>query len=121
MTSALTRRNFLQRSFVASSALLVVPAHVLGRQGKAPSATLNIAAVGIGGQGSHDLQQLSSENIVALCDVDTSYAAPIFKRYPDAKVYSDFRKMLEEQKDIDAVVVATPDHLHAYVSITAMR
>jgi predicted dehydrogenase len=86
-----------------------------------PSEKLNIAGVGVGGQGAHDLAQLQSENIVALCDVDARYAANTFKKYPNAKVYTDYRRMLEEQKDIDAVVVATPDHLHAVIAMAAMQ
>jgi predicted dehydrogenase len=77
--------------------------------------------VGIGGQGASDLEQVSSENIVALCDVDFDYADKTFKKYPDAKRYKDFREMLEKEKSIDAVVVGTPDHIHAIVSMTAIK
>ncbi len=101
---------------------MVVPSHVLGLGGsKPPSEKLNIAGVGIGGQGAQDLAQMTSENIVALCDVDTAHAAGTFRKFPNAKVHKDYRKMLEEQKDIDAVVVGTPDHLHAPVSLAAMK
>ena len=101
---------------------MVVRSSVLGlRAGASPNAKLNLAGIGIGGQGGSDLRQMESENIVALCDVDWRYAAGAFKRYPQAKRHKDFRKMLEEQKDIDGVVVATPDHLHAFASIYAMR
>jgi predicted dehydrogenase len=58
---------------------------------------------------------------VALCDVDSKYSEAVFNKYPNAKVWADFRKMLDEQKDIDAVVVATPDHLHAVVAMAAMQ
>lgn len=119
---ALSRRNFVRTSALASTAFMVVPSHVLGLNGKTPpSEKVNIAGIGIGGQGASDLEQLSSENIVALCDVDAAHAAHTFKRYPKAKVFTDFRKMLDEQKDIDAVMVATPDHLHAFVSMTAIK
>ena len=64
---------------------------------------------------------MSSENIVALCDVDWDYAAKTFKKYPDAKRYKDFREMLEKEKNIDAVVVGTPDHIHAVVTIAALK
>src|SRR6266850_3225843 len=118
----LSRRTFLRTAAVASSAFMVVPSHVLGLNGSTPpSGKLNIAGIGIGGQGASDLEQLSSENIVALCDVDSSHAGRIFKKYPKAKVFADFRKMLDEQKDIDAVMVATPDHLHAFVSMAAIK
>ena len=107
---------------MASTAFMVVPSRVLGRDGnKPPSEKLNLAGIGIGGQGAHDLNELSSENIVALCDVDAAHAANTFKKYPKAKIYKDYRKMLEQQKDIDGVVVATPDHLHACVSTAAMK
>ncbi|MBI4558628.1 MAG: Gfo/Idh/MocA family oxidoreductase [Candidatus Hydrogenedentes bacterium] len=86
-----------------------------------PNEKLNIAGVGVGGQGGHDLDRMSSENIVALCDVDDAHAAKVYERYPDAKKYRDFRVMLEKQKDIDAVVVGTPDHLHAVVAMTAVQ
>jgi len=86
-----------------------------------PGERLNIAGIGIGGMGGRNLRQLESENIVALCDVDHAYAAKTFKRYPKAKRYKDYRRMLDEQKDIDAVVVATPDHTHAVISMAAIR
>jgi predicted dehydrogenase len=107
---------------VASAAFMVLPSHVLGLGGaKSPNEKLNIAGIGIGGQGGHVLSQLTGENIVALCDVDSGHAGGVFRRFPDAKIHKDFRIMLEQQKDIDAVVVATPDHLHAIISITAMK
>ncbi|KPK78143.1 MAG: hypothetical protein AMJ79_00750 [Phycisphaerae bacterium SM23_30] len=100
----------------------MVPRHVLGGPGHTPpSEKLNIAGIGVGGQGKSDLENLRSENIVALCDVDQEYAAKTFKAFPQAKVYNDFRIMLEEQKDIDAVVVATPDHTHAVIAMAAMK
>jgi len=64
---------------------------------------------------------MESENIIALCDVDKNYAAPIFKKYPKAKQFTDYRKMLDEMKEIDAVVVATPDHHHAFASMEAIK
>jgi len=115
------RRGFLAGS-AAAAAVTVVPRHVLGGAGNTPpSEKLNIAGIGVGGMGKGNLRQLESENIVALCDVDHAYAAPVFKRYPKAKVYKDFRKMLDKQKDIDAVMIATPDHTHAIISMAAMR
>lgn len=117
-----SRRDFLRASTLATAGFTILPSHVLGLGGAvAPSEKLNIAGIGIGGQGASDLSQLTSENIVALCDVDWDHAARVFKKYPDAKRHKDFRKMLEEQKDIDAVVVATPDHLHAFASMMAIK
>jgi predicted dehydrogenase len=117
-----SRRKFIASSALASGAFMVLPSRVLGRDGAAsPNEKLNIAGIGIGGQGGNDIGQMTSENIVALCDVDAAHAAGTFQKYPNAKRYTDYRKMLEEQKDIDAVVVATPDHQHAIVSMTAIR
>jgi predicted dehydrogenase len=115
------RRGFLAGAAV-TTAVTIVPRHVLGGAGNiAPSEKLNIAGIGVGGMGASNLKQLESENIVALCDVDHEYAGKTFKRYPKAKVYTDFRKMLDKQNDIDAVVIATPDHTHAVIAAEAMR
>ena len=91
------------------------------RRSVSPNEKLNIAGIGVGGQGGNDIDNLNSENIVALCDVDEAHAAAVYKRYPKAKTYRDFRTMLEKEKDIDAVVVGTPDHLHAVVSMAAIQ
>ena len=116
-----TRRTLL-RGTAAAAAFTIVPRHVLGGVGHtSPSEKLNIAGIGIGGQGASDLHDVSSENIVALCDVDWAYAAHTFKEYPKAKQYKDFRIMLEKEKGIDAVVVGTPDHNHAVVSMMAIK
>lgn len=117
----INRRRFLVGTAMTAAAT-IVPRHVLGGAGNiAPSEKLNIAGIGVGGMGKSNIMQLESENIVALCDVDHEYAAETFKRYPKAKVYTDFRKMLDKQKDIDAVMIATPDHTHAVIAAEAMR
>ena len=117
-----TRRTFLRTAVAAGAGLSIVPRHVLGGAGNVPpSEKLNIAGIGIGGQGRADLEELKSQNIVALCDVDWDYAAPTFKKYPNAKRYKDFREMLDKEKNIDAVVIATPDHIHAVASMTALK
>jgi len=101
---------------------MFVPAHVLGLGGaESANEKLNIGAIGCAGQGAGDINNLKSQNIVALCDVDWAHAAGTFKQYPDAKKYKDYRKMLDEQKDIDAVLVATPDHQHAFASMHAIK
>jgi predicted dehydrogenase len=107
----------------AAAMLTIVPRHVLGgRRHTPPSEKLNIAGIGVGGRGAGDLDAVSSENIVALCDVDQRRAADAFKRYPKAKKYRDFRRMLDaEDKNIDAVIVATPDHVHAVASMAAIQ
>jgi len=116
------RRQFLKTTALVTSAVSIVPRHVLGGPGeKSPSEKLNIAAVGVGGMGRSNLKRCAAENIVALCDVDANYAAKTFAEYPKAKVYRNFREMLDQQKDIDAVIVATPDHSHAIVALAAMR
>ncbi|MHC4153914.1 MAG: Gfo/Idh/MocA family protein [Planctomycetota bacterium] len=116
------RRDFLLSTASTAAAFTIVPRHVLAGSGRTPpSEKLNIAGVGVGGMGKSNLKNLSDENIVAICDVDEKYAGKVFDEYPQAKKYTDFRKMLEKQKDIDAVVVATPDHTHAVVSMMAMK
>src|SRR5689334_21290465 len=109
-----------RRAFLGAA--LVVPRHVLGGPGyTAPSDKLNIAGVGIGGMGANYLKECESENIVALADVDHTFAAKTFARYPGAKTYRDFRRMLEAEKGIDAVIIGTPDHMHAFVASAAMQ
>ena len=117
----INRRHFLAGTAITAAAT-VVPRHVLGGAGNiAPSEKLNIAGIGVGGMGASNLRQLESENIVALCDVDHEYAAKTYKRYPKARIYTDYRKMLDKQSNIDAVVIATPDHTHAVIAAEAMR
>ncbi len=117
----ITRRDFLGTT-AAAAAFTIVPRYVLGGQGNIPpSEKLNIAGIGVGGMGGNNLRACESENIVALCDVDDAHAAEVYKRYPDSKKWRDYRKMLDEQKDIDAVIIATPDHTHAVVAMAAMQ
>ena len=118
----ISRRDFLGNAATVA-AFTIVPRHVLGGpRNIPPSEKLNIAGIGVGGQGAGDLGNLSSQNIVALCDVDWRQAEGTFRRYPNARQYRDFRKMLDkEDKNIDAVVVATPDHIHAPASMAAIK
>src|SRR6266516_5996491 len=175
-----SRRKFVTDVGLAAAGFAILPRHVLGRGFEAPSDTLNVAAVGVGGMGRSNMINLASQNIVAICDVDWEYAnkgfaqlerdiaslqkrldenvteyrppasarnqgdAPVQKRplsplersrtaaqiesikrlkdahLPRAKRYQDYREMLDKQRDIDAVVVATPDHLHAGIALAAM-
>jgi predicted dehydrogenase len=119
----LTRREFLSRTAAGTAGIMIVPRFVLGGPGYvAPSDKLNIACIGVGGQGEHDVQGVSSENIVALCDVDDERAAETFEKFPGVKTYRDFRIMLEkEYKNIDAVTVTTPDHNHAVIAMMAIK
>jgi predicted dehydrogenase len=155
------RRKFIQGAAMAAAGVTIVPRHVLGGVGyQAPSDTVNVAGIGVGGMGRSNMTALANQNIVALCDVDWDYcdrgfsqiptqAAAAEKRLaenassmtpeqrtraeaqlanqkkladavPKAKRYTDYRQMLEQQKDIDGVVIATPDHLHAVIAIAAM-
>jgi len=117
----LRRREFLGAAATAA-AFTLVPRHVLGGPRQIPpSEKMNIAGIGVGGMGASNLRNLETETIVALCDVDHAYAAKTFKRYPNATLYKDFREMLDREKGIDGVVVATPDHTHAVISMAAMK
>lgn len=119
----ISRRNFIGSMATAAAGLTILPSYVVSGLGhKMPSDKLNIAGVGVGGRGGGVVKQLKDENIVALCDVDWKYSTKIFESFPDAKKYYDWRKMFDEMRDdIDAVVVGTPDHTHAIVSINAMK
>jgi len=119
----ISRRRFLRGTATALASIAIVPRHVLGgRRQTPPSEKLNIAGIGVGGRGSGVLQGVESQNVVALCDVDTKHAAETFKRYSSAKIYRDFRRMLDkEDKKIDAVTVATPDHVHAPAAMMAIK
>ena len=120
-----TRRSFIKKSLAASS-IFVVPRHVLGGKGfTPPSDKLNLAAIGSGGKGHSDILYSSvngRENVVSLCDVDFSGSArETVKKFPKAKLYADFRKMLDKEKNIDAVTISTPDHVHAPAAVYAMN
>jgi predicted dehydrogenase len=120
--SVRSRRRFLREAALAGAAFTIVESRVLGRGGeKPPSEKLNIAGIGVGGQGAGDLSQMESENIVALTDVDWAHAAGTFLRYSKAEKFKDFRQMLDKVKGIDAVCVATPDHVHAPASMAALK
>ena len=118
-----SRRSFLKTTSVAATAITIVPRHVLGQGQTPPSQKLNIAAIGVGGMGSGDVASCAQagENIVALCDPDRNHLAENAKKHPGAKLHADFRRMLETQKDIDAVLIATPDHAHAVATAMAMK
>src|SRR5438876_10231108 len=174
----ISRRDLIKSAAITGAGFAIVPRSVLGKGFTAPSDRLNVAAVGVGGQGHSDLVNLSTENIVAMCDVDWSYANKAFEsldrdiqsqqkrlqdgivefrppasargeeqplqrrpmtslerskttmqiealqrlkdKAPAAKRYQDYREMLDKQKDIDAVLVATPDHMHATIALAAM-
>lgn len=122
---AISRRSFVKTSAIASS-IFLVPRHVLGGPGYiAPSDRLNLAAIGAGGKGGSDIRNASvsgRERISALCDVDFSGSASTsVEAFPKAKLYNDFRVMLDKQKNIDAVTISTPDHVHGPAAKWAME
>ena len=117
------RRSFVTNSAAAAFGFQFVPAHVVRAQGDqaTPSNKIRLAVIGCGGQGGADLGGMAGEDIVALCDVDDRRAADSYGKFPKAKRFKDFRKMFDTMaKDIDAVLVATPDHTHAVASLAAI-
>jgi predicted dehydrogenase len=121
--SNISRRHFLGATTLAATAVTLLPSTVIAGLGhKAPSDKLNIAGIGVGGMGFNNLSNMDTENIVALCDVDSKYAGRnAFRKWPLAPKYQDYREMFAKQKDIDAVMIATPDHSHALPALMAMK
>lgn len=138
----ISRRDFVgdaAKAGVAASAFTIVPRHVLGRGHTPPSALLNIAVVGGGGMGAVNAEAVGLENLVAFCDVDPAYMtrqimgsgndtrppsperARLREKFQRAAKYTDFREMLAKHRDLDAVIIATPDHMHAPIAAAAMR
>jgi predicted dehydrogenase len=130
------RRDFIATSGAAAASAMIVPRHVLGGQGfTAPSDLANIAVVGAGGMGASNTTQILSENLIAVADVDFDYVdrrvGPAVNRdgtpnklhlaHAKARRYADFREMLDKEKGIDGVIIATPDHTHAAVAKAAME
>ena len=119
-TAQITRRDLL-RAGASALAFTIVPHHVLGgRAHAAPSDKLILAGVGIGGVGKSYIDNVNSENIAFLCDVNDIQADHTYKAYPNAKLYRDFRKMLDKEKSIDGVVIGTPDHTHTVIAMKAI-
>ena len=112
-----SRRHFLGAAASTAFAFQFVPGRVWGANER-----VNVAGIGAGGKGASDIAGAAKygANIVALCDVDKKRASGTFKKFDKAKRYSDFRVMLEKQKDIDAVTVSTPDHVHAVAAMAAI-
>jgi predicted dehydrogenase len=123
-TRNLTRRAFLRTTGTSVAVFTIVPRHVIAGSGEtAPSDKLNIAGIGCGGMGEEDIKTVArNNNMVALCDVDSARAAKTLEKFPDAKHFTDFRKMFDAmEKQIDAVTVATPDHFHAVAAMAAIK
>ncbi|HBS38674.1 MAG TPA: oxidoreductase [Rhodobacteraceae bacterium] len=125
----LNRRDFIKTAGLGALAYAALPGivwswdEVPSRTGKIITGRkLNIACIGVGGKGRSDVNEVASENIVALCDVDDERAKKSFARFPDAKRYKDFRVMLMEMDDqIDAVTISTPDHMHFAAAMMAIK
>jgi len=108
-----SRRSFLKGLTVTTASGIIMPNLLLRAQDTPASKKLGIACIGVGGKGFSDMMNASFENeIVAICDVDSKNLAKAAQKFPNAKQYKDFRKMLDEVKNIDAVTVSTPDHAH---------
>ena len=118
MPRRITRRTFL-KSTAAAAAITIIPSGMA--RAYAANEKVNIGIIGAGGRGGANLKGVSSQNIVALCDVDRGRLASAAKNHPNARTCTDFRKLLDEAGDLDAVVVSTPDHNHAPASVRAMR
>ncbi len=119
-----SRRHFLKTLGFAGAAFTIVPRHVLGKGYTAPSDTLYIGGIGVGGKGYTDLTEPAKSpnaKVVALCDVDDRRAQRARETFNDANYYHDYREMLEKESGLDAVTVATPDHMHAIQALAAME
>ncbi len=125
MSQRITRRGMLQKTAIGGMGICLAGGRKLVRAASA-NEKIDVAFVGIGGQGNSNLNDISKHedlaNVVALCDVDEVRVGKNFERFAKAKKYHDFRRMLDEMdKQIDAVVVSTPDHTHYHPAMTAMR
>jgi predicted dehydrogenase len=113
-----------RRTFLFGSAAVAAGCATAGTKPRriSPNEKLNIAGIGFGGMGKNNLRTMSaSENIMALCDVDHTFVKPVFEAFPEARRYKDYREMLAQEKDLDAVVIATPDHSHAVITMAALK
>lgn len=119
-----TRRQLAQ-SLAALAAC--VPAWIAGRDAAAappnrsPLACLRIAAIGVGNRGETNLLSVANEQVAAMCDVDRRYLDERAERFPQARRYADYREMLAHERDLDAVIISSPDHTHAHASRLALR
>lgn len=119
-----TRRSFIKKTAITALGFSIVPRHVLGQGYIAPSDQLNVAVIGGGGKGYSDAVNTwgnGISNIAAICDVDWSMALKAFDKFPNAIMYKDYRILLDQMSDIDAITVSTPDHTHAVIAHTAMQ
>ncbi|HMB63909.1 MAG TPA: Gfo/Idh/MocA family oxidoreductase [Eudoraea sp.] len=119
------RRKFIKQAAASTAVFSIVPSYVMGKGHVPPSDTLYVGAFGVGGRGSGVMRGLDATKkvkFVTLCDVDDRRAADSYKKYPDAARYRDFRKVYDKHlKEIDAIMVATPDHMHATIALPFMK
>jgi predicted dehydrogenase len=119
--AGINRRRFIYSSMLAASTLAVGGATAAPRvKFKSPNEKLNIGGIGTGGRGGSDIEGVSGENIGALCDVDSDHLAEAGRKYPGARLYADYRVMLEKEKELDAVTIGIPDHHHAPATMMAI-
>lgn len=118
LRAALNRRRFLQQASLAAGAVLAAPAWL---SAKSPNDKLNVAIIGYGNRGMSNAREMKSENIVAVCDVNEQFLDAAVEKMPGARKYVDFRKMYDEAKDIDAVVISAPEHIHAPATMMAIK
>jgi predicted dehydrogenase len=123
MRTNVNRRSFLGAGAATLGYFYSAPAYSATRMGRKPNETIHFAGIGVGGKGSSDIDQAGNlGEVIALCDIDEGHLAPKIEKWPSAKVFYDFRDLLETmEKEIDAVVVSTPDHTHALPAVTAIR
>ncbi len=126
MSQHLQRREFLRRAVLAGTTTLAAgsgmaayPLPALAAKG--PNEKLNLGCIGVAHKGAHNINNLTSENMVALCDVDSLHLGKMSQKFPKAATYRDYRVMLDKEKNLDAVVVSTPDHTHAIPVVRALR
>lgn len=119
-----SRRSFIKKTALTTIGISIIPRHVMGKGFIPPSDKLNIGVIGAGGKGYSDMLNVwnnGASHIAAICDVDWNNAANAFNKFPKAKQFKDYRKLLDEMKDIDAITVSTPDHTHAVITYAAMQ
>jgi len=119
--SALTRRQFIQCSAIAASAVALAGCVAARPRRVSANEKLNIAIIGAGGRGATNIKEVGDENIIALCDVNEEQLNAAAAKLPKARKYVDFRKLYDESKDIDAVVVCTTEHTHAFAMMPAIQ
>ncbi len=120
MTRRSSRRQFLQHAAGAAAGFWVTGGRTPAAD-RSPNEKLNLAVIGVGGRGAHNLGAVSGENVVALVDVDDRNLGRAAEKHPRAKKYHDFRRLYEDANAFDAVVVSTTEHTHAFATLPALR